>query len=107
MHLGHRDPSSFHAHDLVLTKLIAIVNEYIRHINSLSSVTSPKFRLDLVRYRKSKRETSFKRVSLNFSSYNDGIHPNRLFLLLARCWMKRIIPQIFRNCSLSADSETE
>lgn len=92
---GHKNPYSFHSQDLVLSERISIVNEYIRSVNEYSGVTSPKFRLDLLRYRKANRENSFKRTSLNFSNYNDGIHPNNL---LARCWMKRIVAQIFRDC---------
>lgn len=92
---GHPEPYSFHPHDLVLTERISIINEYIRLVNGYSDVSSPKFRLDLVRYRKAKRDTTYKRTSLNFSLYNDGIHPNRL---LARCWMKRIVAQIFKDC---------
>ena len=92
---GHSHPSSFHQNDLVLTERINLVNDYIREINEKSEVVSPKFRFDLIRNRKSNRRTPYKRVSLNFASYKDGIHPD---ILLARCWMKRIIARVFIDC---------
>lgn len=92
---GHKDPKIFHSSDLVLTERISLVNEYIREINSCRGVRSPRFKFDLLNYRKAKRETTFKRTTLNFSNYNDGIHPN---YRLARCWMKRIVVQILRDC---------
>lgn len=80
--------------DFILLERIALVNEYIRIVNERSLVTSPRFRLDLLKFRKEKGGK--QRVSLNFSNYKDGIHPT---CLLARCWMKRIVAQILTDCS--------
>lgn len=92
---GHRDPQSFLSQDLALYERLSLVNEYIKELNSSSHVGSPRFNLDLQRTRKS-TGSSHKRVSINFSSYKDGVHPNPL---LARCWLKRIIILILKHCS--------
>lgn len=89
---GHRDPTSFHSQDLILYERICLVNEYIKEVNRLSSVVSPRFNLDLLKYRKTKGHS---RRSISYSPYKDGIHPN---VILARVWMKRIIAQIFKDC---------
>lgn len=90
---GHRDPSVFLSQDLILYERIILVNEYIKEINFQRSVESPRFKLDLLRYRKSKNGD--QRKSINYNSYKDGIHPNPV---LARYWMKRIIARIFIDC---------
>lgn len=91
---GHRDPSSFRSQDLVLYERISLVNEYIKCINEQLGVVSPRFNLDLLRCRKAKGANQ-GRTSINFSNYKDGVHPKQL---LARCWMKRIVLLIFRDC---------
>lgn len=94
---GHSNPQSFHSQDLALLERVFLVNEYIRSVNERDEkfpVTSPRFKLDLLRFRKSKGNKSH-RVSYNFSVYKDGIHPG---YLLARCWMKRLVSQILTDC---------
>lgn len=97
---GHRDPKNFHSQDFILLERIALVNEYIRIVNEKSSenrdlpLSSPRFKLDLLKFRKEKGGK--QRKTLNFSNYKDGIHPT---CLLARCWMKRIVAQILTDCS--------
>lgn len=92
---GHCRPADFHENDLILTERIALANDYIQEVNEKAGALSPKFKFDLVRNRKSNRKTPYKRVCLNFGSYKDGIHPD---ILLARCWMKRIIARVFKDC---------
>lgn len=91
---GHRDPDCFLSQDLSLYESISLVNEYIRIVNERTCVTSPRFKLDLLKFRKTKGDN--QRVSLNFKNYKDGIHPT---VLLARCWMKRLVAQILTDCS--------
>lgn len=91
---GHKDPDSFHLQDLKLTRTISLVNELIREVNDRNNVASPNFKLDLLKYRKSKGGK--QRKSLNFKNYKDGVHPTSL---LARCWMKRIVARILTDCS--------
>lgn len=92
---GHPNPKSFLSQDLILYERISIINDYIRSVNKPKSVQSPRFDQDLKRARKS-RGDSHRRISLNFSNYKDGIHTKPL---LARCWMKRILLQIFADCA--------
>ena len=49
---GHRD--IFHSQDLILSERMSLVNEYIRFVNENNSVTSPRFKIDLLIFRKSK-----------------------------------------------------
>lgn len=92
---GHRDPSSFLSRDLILYERICIVNDYIKSVNEQVGAISPRFKLDLYRKRKGKG-ASHGRTSINFSNYTDGVHPKSL---LARCWMKRIVLLVFRDCA--------
>lgn len=89
---GHQNPEIFKIDDSLLSHRIALVNEYIASINAVNGVTSIRFRLDLLKVRKSKAN---KRTSIHFGHYKDGIHPNRI---LARYWMKRLIAKIFIDC---------
>jgi len=91
---GHLNPQECIQQDLILYERISILNEYIRCINSTAGVSSPRYKLDLLRYRKPKGETN-QRVSLNFRFYRDGIHPD---YYLARCWMKRLVARVFCDC---------
>lgn len=91
---GHPNPKSFLSQDLILYERISIINDYIKSLNQAKCVRSPRFDQDLRRVRKSQGD-SHKRTSLNFSNYKDGIHTKPL---LARCWMKRILLQIFADC---------
>ncbi|MCG7867917.1 MAG: hypothetical protein JAY74_16355 [Candidatus Thiodiazotropha taylori] len=89
---GHRNPGSFQSQDLILYERICHVNDYIQEVNETKTVNSPRFHLDLMKYRKRKGH-SIK--SINYSPYKDGIHPK---LTLARCWMKRIVSLVFKDC---------
>lgn len=91
---GHRDPTSFHSQDLKLAERISLVNEYISYVNEKVSVKSPRFKADLLKFRKSKKG-DVKRVSLSFSAYKDGVHPGPV---LARCWMRKLVTQILVDC---------
>lgn len=93
-YLGVENSETFHNNDLILTERIAIINDYIRQINDFLGVTTPRFTRDLIHYRKASR-TANQRKSFNFSLYKDGIHPRAM---LARCWMKKIVTQIFVDC---------
>lgn len=92
---GHPDPASFADQDTKLYERISIINEYIQGVNGLSHVESPHFNLYLKRGRKEKG-SSHRKYSLFFANYKDGIHSKPL---LARCWMKEILIQIFRDCA--------
>ena len=92
---GHRNPDSFHSQDLILLERISLVNEYIWFVNENNSVTSPRFKIDLLIFRKSKSKQT-KRVNILYSLCKDGVHPQSL---LARCWMKRLVTQILVDCA--------
>ena len=92
---GHPDPDSFLSQDLALYERLSLVNDYIKELNSRISKKSPRFTLDLRRTRKSKKRSNYKRVSITFSGYKDGIYPKPL---LARCWLKGIVKLILRDC---------
>lgn len=89
---GHQNPEVFKSDDSSLCQRIALVNEYISSVNSEIGVTSIRFRLDLLKVRKTKNS---KRISIHFGHFKDGIHPNKI---LARYWMKRLISKIFVDC---------
>ena len=91
---GHRDPTIFRSQDLVLKERIALVNEYIKEVNQFTSVISPRFNLDLIRFHKSKGD-DHKRAKISFANFKDGIHPK---LTLARYWTKRIVAHILADC---------
>lgn len=90
---GHSDPEIFREKDKTLSEIIGILNDYIRQVNDLCSVFSPKYKLDTLRYRKEKGKSP--RISFNFSLYLDGIHPDHM---LSRVWLKRLIENIFIHC---------
>lgn len=92
---GHPDPKSFLSQDLILYERISLVNDYIKSVNQLTGVRSPRFNLDLRRTRQS-RGSNHRRVSISYAGYKDGIHPDSL---LARCWFKRIVVLIFTDCA--------
>lgn len=94
---GHRDPSTFCTNDKILNERIILVNDYIKAVNENRThpVHSPRFNLDLKRYRKAKGDKHSK-SSLTFANYKDGIHPTPL---LSRVWLKRIILLILKDCA--------
>lgn len=91
---GVKNPESYHKQDLDLTRRVRLVNLYIQSVNDYLNVKSPRFTLDLLKFRKVKGKN--QRRTLNFSNYKDGVHPSPL---LARCWMKRIIAIILTDCA--------
>lgn len=91
---GHPHPEKFAAQDKILYERISIINEYIKAVNNISHVESPKFGLDVKRGRK--EANSDRRYSLCFAGYKDGIHTRPE---LARCWMRRLILQIIVDCA--------
>lgn len=92
-HLKVVNPESYHESDLFLTERISILNDYIREVNEISGFNTPRFNRDLVKYRKSKDQSS--RRSLDFSGYKDGIHPDKV---LAGVWMKKIVSHMLHAC---------
>lgn len=91
---GHSDPESFLPQDKELTKIVDSINLHIRSVNNGLFVYSPRFKLDVLKYRKEKDKT--QRVSFNFKLYLDGVHPSSM---LARVWLKRLIENICVHCS--------
>lgn len=89
---GHQNPEIFKEDDNSLSHRIALVNEHITAINSDLGVTSIRFRLDILKVRKTKNS---KRTSVHFGFYRDGIHPSKI---LARYWMKRLVAKIITDC---------
>ena len=90
---GHPSPSDFQAHDILLDRRVILINEVIKQVNDLKSFSSPRFRLDVQRYRK--QQGGNQRRSINFNLFKDGIHPSPT---LARCWMKRLVSKIIDFC---------
>ena len=70
------------------------MNEYIKEVNQFTSVISPRFNFDLIRFHKSKGD-DHKRAKISFVNFKDGIHPK---LTLARYWTKRIVAHILVDC---------
>lgn len=91
---GHPHPEVFVAQNKILYERISILNEYIKEINEISQVKSPRFNNDLKRSRKAEGDNT-KRYSLCFKEYKDGLHSGPL---LSRVWMKRIILRIINEC---------
>lgn len=83
---GHSNPQIFKEKDKTLNETIGILKDYIKNVNSVCLVTGPRFKLDLLKYRKEKGKC--QRVSYNFQLYVDDIHPCSM---LARVWLKRLI----------------
>lgn len=84
---GHPNSQEFLEQDLVLDERLQSLNEYFHAVNRRLGVKSPCFRVDVLRYWKSKSQSK-ARVSVNFGLYKDGIHPGTL---LARCWLKKFL----------------
>ena len=92
-HLGVDNPEDFHASGLLLTERIGIINVHIRDVNKESGFSTPRFKNDLIKYRKA--EGKSQRKSLTFTDYLDGLHPDNA---LARIWMKKIVTHMFHYC---------
>lgn len=50
------DPESFHEKDLILIERIGIINDYIWDANKIPGFNTPRFKRDLIKYRKSEGE---------------------------------------------------
>ena len=68
------NPESCHENDLILTERIGILNDHIGDVNRESGFNTPRFKKDLIKYRKCKGHK--QRSSLNFSGYIDGLYPD-------------------------------
>ena len=90
---GHANPQIFHQDDKVLLRRICYLNEYLTEVNFQSGVQSPKFILDTLLYRKKQGET--RRSHVNYKLFKDGVHPSQL---LARCWTKKLIAAVLKDC---------
>ena len=77
--------------------LINLINDHIQEVNKFLGVTSIKFKRYLSEFRKAS-DAYASRSSLDFSSYSDGLHPDRE---LAYCWLKKIVTQIFIDCKVT------
>ena len=82
-HLGVENTEDFHANDLLLTERNGIINDHIRDVNKESGFSTPRFKNDLIKYRKA--EGKSHRKGLTFTEYLDGLHHDNA---LARIWMK-------------------
>ena len=91
----HSNPERFKSADRMLYERISIVNDYIKQINEISNVESPRFNTDLKRARKASGD-KHRRYSLCYNEYKDGIH---MTLLLSRIWMKRIVLRTIKDCA--------
>ena len=69
---GHPTPLDYKAQDILLDHSIILVNEF--QVNELRGFSSPRFRLNVTRYRKAKGGS--KRCSINFNLFKDGILQN-------------------------------
>ena len=87
------NPESFHQNDVILTERIGILKDYIRHVNLEAGFNTPRFKSDLIRYRK--RKGKKPRASLNFSGFKDGLHPDTN---LAGTWMRKIVGHMLDVC---------
>ena len=90
-YLGNRNCDAFKSSDLELTNRITLCNECIKLVNETTGAISPKFKNDLLNFRKGRKARS----SLSFSLYKDGLHPNKE---LAYCWMKKVVSLVFIYC---------
>ena len=83
--------------DRVLSHRIALVNDIFRSLNQTNSVSSFRFKADLLRTRKVYNKCS--RTTVNFNLFKDGIYTQALFLhstgpdalLIERCLIGEIV----------------
>ena len=92
-HLRCPNPENFHENDLILTERIGILNDHIRDMNCESGFSTPRFKKDLIKYRKGKGHKQSS--SLKFSGYIDCLNPDSK---LARTWMKKIVIHMLNAC---------
>ena len=92
-HLRYPQSDGFLEKEYILNERIGIINDYIREVNLSSGLTTPRFKFDLIKYRK-KAGGVLKRT-LDYSGYFDGLHPGTT---LAKTWMKRIVVHMLYFC---------
>ena len=93
-YLGNENCEDHREQDFMLMERIDLINNHIQEVNTFWGVTSINFKKDLSQFRKASGAYA-SRSSLDFSSYSDGLHPDRE---LAYCWLKKIVTQIFIDC---------
>ena len=91
---GHKEPENFKNDDIILNERVNAINEFIDNLNSEINVYSPKFNLDLVRSRKSRKTTA--RYSWNFKLLPDGIHASKK---LSLSWLTSLVKNINSDCA--------
>lgn len=90
----HQNSSIFKDQDLVLNNRISYFNDYLRSVNRVRSVSSFRFRADLLRSRK-RCAKSTVRSTVNYSLFKDGIHPG---LVLSKYWARRFAQRAVVDC---------
>lgn len=91
---GHPNSELFVEKNKILHDKVSQLNDKIRSLNQLNSVSAPKFSLDLIRHRKSNKSHPASTVS--YSLFLDGLHPAKT---LSKYWIRRlIISVVFRLC---------
>lgn len=92
-HLRYPQSDKFLENEYVLNERIGILNDYIKEVNSDSGFNTPRFKKDLIKYRK--RAGHEQKRKLDYSGYFDGLHPG---VTLAKTWMKRIVIHMLNAC---------
>ena len=92
-HLRYPNADSFLENEYILNERIGILNDHIREVNFDSGFSTPRFKKDLLKYRK--KAGGVQKITLDYSGYFDGLHPN---VKLARTWMKRIVMHMLIAC---------
>ena len=90
---GHTSPDQFHVDDITLNNRIILVDEFIRQVTEARNFSSPRFKLDVLRYTQEKNGP--QRSSVNYNLFKDGIPPKPG---LARYWMKRFVIKVTSLC---------
>ena len=90
---GHTDSLQYYEDDFVLNRRVDLINEFIRNVNASRDFCSPRYKLDLLQYRK--RKNRQQRAAVSFKLYKDGVHPGEV---LARYWMRRLVEKILQLC---------
>ena len=75
-YLGNENCADYREQDFMLTERIDLINDHIQEVNKFLGVTSINFKKDLSEFRKASGAYA-SRSSLDFSSYSDGLHPDR------------------------------
>lgn len=92
-HLRCPNSDRFLPNEYILNERIGIINDYIKEVNSDSGFNTPRFKKDLIKYRK--RPGKPQQRTLDYSGYFDGLHPG---VTLSGIWMKRIVTHMLNAC---------